>query len=178
MATKIVNATFTSTVTDSITLNGKTYGNTNTNTAGSCNEAYERVFHVPPVSATQCWIPILSATTEPDSGGDVTFGEFEYARFTNCDDEYPIWLKFTNTDGICTDTSGASQCFCVKLDAGATYLTPSSQWLATGSDIDCTTILAEGGRKAKTQLQLPTFWTVHAIAHTTVCDLEMFVVTT
>lgn len=178
MATTLENATFTTTVTDSVTLNGKAYGNTNTYAIGSCNEAYERILHVPAVSATQCWIPILSATTEPDSGGDVTFAEFEYARFTNLDSEYPIWLKFTNTDGICANHALATQSFCVKLDAGMTYITPSSQWLATNADIDCTTILAEGGKKEKSQLVLPTAWTVHAIAHTTVCDLEMFVVTT
>jgi len=177
MATTITNASFTSVVTDSISLNGKNYGNSNTRTVSSCNEAYERILHLPPVSATQCWIPILSATTEPDSGGDVTFAEFEYARFTNLDNEYPIWLKFTNTDGLCSNPGGATQAFCIKLDAGATYIAPSSQWLATNGDIDCTTILAEGGRKAKSQLQLPVHWTVHAIAHTTICDLEMFVVT-
>ena len=174
MATTIVNATFTTTVTDSITLNGKTYGNTNTQSIGSCNEAYERVFHVPAASATQCFVPILSATTEPDSGGDVTFSEFEYARFTNLDSEYPIWLKFTNTDGICANPAGTTQSFCVKLDAGMTYITPSSQWLATNGDIDCTTIISGGGRSS---LTLPTHWTVHAIAHTAICDLEMFVVT-
>ncbi len=177
MATTVVNSTFTSTVTDSISLNGKSYGNTNTVNISSCNEAYERILHVPAASETQCWIPILSATTEPDSGGDVTFAEFEYARFTNLDSEYPIWLKFTNTNGICTATTGSTQTFCIKLDAGMTYMTPSSQWLATGGDIDCVTILSEGGKKAPRDLQLPTHWTVHAISHTAVCDLEMFVVT-
>ena len=174
MATTIVNSTFTSTVTDSISLNGKAYGNTNTVTISSCNEAYERILHIPAASESQCFVPILSATTEPDSGGDVTFSEFEYARFTNLDSEYPIWLKFTNTDGICANTSGSTQTFCVKLDAGMSYMTPSSQWLATGADINCTTILAGGG---KSSLTLPTYWTVHAISHTAICDLEMFVVT-
>lgn len=174
MATTIVNAAFTTTVTDSISLNGKSYGNTNAHSISSCNEAYERILHIPAASATQCFIPILSASTEPDSGGDVTFSEFEYARFTNLDSEYPIWLKFTNTNGICAVTTASTQTFCVKLDAGMSYITPSSQWLATGGDIDCETILTGGG---KSSLTLPTFWTVHAIAHTTVCDLEMFVVT-
>ena len=174
MATSIVNAAFTTTVTDSITLNGKAYGNTNTHAISSCNEAYERIFTLPAVSEEQCFIPILSATPEPDSGGDVTFSEFEYARFTNLDTVNPIWLKFTNTSGICTSTETSSQTFCVKLDAGMSYITPSSQWLAATGDINCTTILGHGG---KGSLALPTSWTVHAIAHTASCDLEMFVVT-
>ena len=174
MATTIVNAAFTTTVTDSITLNGKTYGNTNTHAVSSCNEAYERILTIPAASATQCFIPILSATAEPDTGGDITFSEFEYARFTNLDSEYPIWIKFTNTAGICVNPSTSTQTFCVKLDAGMSYIMPSSQYLADDADIDCAAIILEGGRSSIT---IPTSWTVHAIAHTTSCDLEMFVVT-
>ena len=174
MATTIVNATFTSTITDNITLNGKSYGNTNTQSIGSCNEAYERVLHIPAASASQCFVPILSATTAPDSGGDVTFSEFEYARFTNLDSEYPIWIKFTNTLGLCANPTSSTQTFCVKLDAGMSYITPSSQYLASSADIDCAAIILSGG---KSVITIPTHWTVHAIAHTTVCDLEMFVVT-
>ena len=174
MATTIVNSTFTTTVTDGITLNGKTYGNTNTKAIGSCNEAYERVLTIPAASATQCFIPILSATPTPDSGGDITFEEFEYARFTNLDSEYPIWLKFTNTAGIFTNPATSTQTFCVKLDAGMSYIMPSSQYLADDADIDCSAIISEGGKRS---LSIPTSWTVHAVSHTTDCDLEMFVVT-
>ena len=47
--------------------------------------------------------------------------------------------------------------------------------MATNGDIDCTAILELGG-KSET-LSIPTNLSVFAIAHTTVCDLEMFVVT-
>jgi|TARA_R110002167_G_scaffold331957_3_gene538710 hypothetical protein len=169
MATTVVNSTFTATVTDSISLNGKGYGNTNTVTVSSCNEAYERILHIPAASELQCFIPILSATTAPDSGGDVTFSEFEYARFTNLDSEYPIWIKFTNTNGICSTTAGSTQTFCIKLDPGMSYITPSSSYMASNADITCTDILAGTG--------VPDYFTAHAISHTTTCDLEMFVVT-
>ena len=185
MATTIVNDTFTSTVTDSISLNGKTYGNTNVATVGSCNEAYERILHIPPASASTegesggvCFQTILTLTPEPDTGGDVTFSEFEYARFTNLDNEYPIWIK-VNNEVVCSTNGGvagaASQSYTVKLDAGKSYIIPSSQYMATTGDIDCTAILALGGKRES--LSIPVNMTVHAVAHTTVCDLEMFVVT-
>ena len=174
MATTITNATTTCTVTETVTLNGKNYGNTNSVSIGSCNEAYERVMHIPAASAEQCFVPILSLTAEHDTGGDVTFTEFEYARFTNLDSEYPIWIKVTNTNGICVATTGSTQTYCIKIDAGMTYILPSSQYIAAAGDITCSTILSDGGRD---DVGIPTFLTIHAIAHTTVCDLEMFVVT-
>ena len=180
MATTIVNATFTSTVTDSISLNGKTYGNTNVATVGSCNEAYERILHIPAASADPavCFQTILTLTPEQDTGGDVTFAEFEYARFTNLDNEYPIWIK-VNNEVVCSTNGGAAapanQSYTIKLDAGKSFIIPSSQYMATTGDISCTSILGAGGKKEL--LPIPTNMTVHAIAHTTVCDLEMFVVT-
>ena len=62
MATTVVNSTFTSTITDSISLNSKAYGNTNTMTISSCNEAYERILSIPAYGTdpAQDFIPILS----------------------------------------------------------------------------------------------------------------------
>ena len=174
MATTITNATATLTVSDSVSLNGKTYGNTNTASVSACNEAYERILHIPAASAEQCFVPILSLTAEHDTGGDVTFTEFEYARFTNLDSEYPIWLKVTNTNGLCVATSGSTQTYCIKIDAGMSYILPSSQYIAAAGDITCSTILSDGGRD---DVGIPTSLTIHAISHTTTCDLEMFVVT-
>ena len=181
MATTISDATFTSTIRDSVSLNNKEYGNTNTSLISSCNEAYERILHVPAAAAASgevaavCFQPILTLTPENDSMGDVTFSEFEYARFTNLDSEYPIWIKVSNS-GVCSmPTAAATQSYTVKLDAGKSFILPSSQYMATTGDIDCTAILQLGG-KSET-LSIPTNMTVSAVAHTTVCDLEMFVVT-
>lgn len=181
MATTISDATFTSTIRDSVSLNNKEYGNTNTSLISSCNEAYERILHVPAAKAAAegvtavCFQPILTLTPEHDSMGDVTFSEFEYARFTNLDSEYPIWLKINNA-GVCSmPTAAATQSYTVKLDAGKSFILPSSQYMATTGDIDCTTILELGGKREV--LSIPTNMTVWAVAHTTVCDLEMFVVT-
>lgn len=181
MATTISDATFTSTITDSVSLNNKEYGNTNTSLISSCNEAYERILHVPAAKSAEgdnaavCFIPILTLSVEADSMGDVTFSEFEYARFTNLDSEYPIWIKVNNL-GVCSLTAApATQSYAVKLDAGKSFIIPSSQYMATTGDIDCTAILALGGKREV--LTIPTNMTISAIAHTTVCDLEMFVVT-
>ena len=174
MATTIVNATFTSTVTDSITLNGKTYGNTSTKAVGSCNEAYERILSIPAASGSQEFIHILGVTAEPDGAGDVTFSEFEYARFTNLDTEYPIWLKFANIATLDTNPSSATEAFCIKLDPGMSYICPSGQWIATDDDILVANIVTHGGKDGD---KLPAAFVVSAVAHTAVCDLEMFVVT-
>lgn len=176
MATTITNATCTTIVSESISLNGKNYGNTNTTAISSCNEAYERILHIPAASAAQCFVNVLTLTPEPDTSGDVSFSEFEYARFSNLDSEYPIWIKISNEVICSTGTAkAATQSYTIKLEAGKTYILPSSQYMATNGDIDCTAILELGG-KSET-LSIPTNLSVFAIAHTTVCDLEMFVVT-
>ena len=92
--------------------------------------------------------------------------------------EYPIWIKVSN-EVVCNTNAGtgaaATQTYTVKLEAGKTFIVPSSQYMATTGDIDCTTILGSGGKKMA--LPIPTNMTISAIAHTTVCDLEMFCVT-
>ena len=169
MASTIVNATFTTTVTDNITLNGKSYGNTNTKAVGSCNEAYERILSVPAYGTdpAQDFIPILSCTAAPESAGDVTNTEFEYARFTNLDSEYAIKLKFMDTVSVCAAQSTATEAFIVSLDPGMSYVVPSANWMATDGNITGTT--ANTG--------LTNVWTVYALSVTAICELEMFVVT-
>ena len=181
MATTITNATCTLTVTESVSLNGKTYGNDNTTAISSCNEVYERILHIPAAASGEsavCFQPVLTLTPENDTAGDVTFSEFEYARFTNLDSEYPIWLKVSN-EVICSTNGGvaaaSTQAYTVKLDAGKTFIVPSSQYMATTGDIDCTAILGSGGKKEA--LTIPVNMTISAVAHTAVCDLEMFCVT-
>ena len=83
MATTITNATCTLTVSESVSLNGKNYGNSNSTAISSCNEVYERILHIPAASESVCFQTVLTLTPEPDNNGDVTFAEFEYARFTN-----------------------------------------------------------------------------------------------
>jgi len=170
MASTVVNSTFTSTITDSISLNSKAYGNTNIMTISSCNEAYERILSVPAYATApnaQDFIPILSCTAAPESAGDVTNTEFEYARFTNLDSEYPIKLKFMDTVSVCAAQSTATEAFIVSLDPGMSYVVPSANWMATDGNITGTT--ANTG--------LTNVWTVYALSVTAICELEMFVVT-
>ena len=55
MATTVINANLTATVTDSVQLNGQSYGNTNTLTIGAIDEVYSRVIEVP----TAAFTPII-----------------------------------------------------------------------------------------------------------------------
>ena len=179
MATTITDATFTSTITDSVSLNNKAYGNTNDNLISSCNDAYERVFHIPAavasasIGATGNFIPILTATAAPDTSGDIRMSDMEYARFTNLDNEYPIWIQLTNNNGVCDDAA-STHAFTIKLDAGTSFILPSSQWMTGTSNIGNGVILTDGG---KDEVGVRSSWTVWAVAHTATCDLEMFVVT-
>jgi len=169
MATTVVNSTFTSTITDSISLNSKAYGNTNTMTISSCNEAYERILSIPAYGTdpAQDFIPILSCTAAPESAGDITNTEFEYARFTNLDSEYPIKLKFMDTVSVCAAQSTATEAFVISLDPGMSYVVPSASWMSAAGNIT--------GTQANTGLGI--VWTAYALGTTGICDLEMFVVT-
>tara|TARA_R110001606_G_scaffold399015_1_gene579945 strand:+ start:3635 stop:4147 length:513 start_codon:yes stop_codon:yes gene_type:complete len=169
MASTVVNSTFTSTITDSISLNSKAYGNTNTVTIGSCNEAYERILSIPAYGTepAQDFIPILSCTASPESAGDVSNTEFEYARFTNLDSEYPIKLKFMDTTSVCVNPTGATEAFIISIEPGMSYVVPSAYWMSAAGNIT--------GLQASTGLG--NVWTVYALSVTAVCELEMFVVT-
>jgi hypothetical protein len=169
MATTITNATCTTIVSESISLNGKSYGNSNTTAISSCNEAYERIMSLPAASAEQDWIPILSATVAPDGAGDVTFSEFEYARFTNLDSEYPIYLRITSRAGVCGTESTAAQ-YAVRVNPGMSHLLSSVYFTADDDTaIPVTAIIT--GEWTNTAV------TIEAIGKTGVCDLEIFVVT-
>jgi hypothetical protein len=168
MATTIKNATFTSTVTDSISLNNKSYGNSNTATVGSCNEAYERIITLPAASAEQDWIPVMSATAAPDGAADVTFSEFEYARFTNLDDTYPLYLRVTSRAGVSGANPTTAQ-FAVRVDPGMSHIISSVYFTA---DDDAAIAVPHDAEFSNTAM------TVEAIGKTTEVDLEMFVVTT
>ena len=106
MATTVTNANLTVTLTDSVTLNGQVYGNTNTLTVASIDEVYNRVVEIPITTYTTLFE--LGAAT---GQGIVTAANTKYFRITNLDDTNYVNLKIFGTDTMV-----------IKLEAGKSFI--------------------------------------------------------
>ena len=150
MATTVTDANLTVTITDSVTLNGQSYGNTNILTIASIDEVYQRVVSVPITTYTSLFE--LGAAT---GQGIVTAANTKYFRITNLDDTNYVNLKIA-------DIATANYSFVVKLEAGKSFIMGGVSFWADGSD----------GSAA------PTFTTtmeVQAVANTDTVDLEVMI---
>ena len=170
MATIIKNASFTSTITDRVALNGVNYGNTNTKSISNCNESFQKIVTIPFSTSSQSWVSLFGADGAPDVAGDVTFDEFKYARITNLDDTNSLFIQITN------DTKGSGGGGTVngavlwEVPAGMSFIVPSLQFDAgtstlTGTSLTSSTVYNTGVA-------------VYAVAITADVDAEIFVVTT
>ena len=113
----ISTSTLTVTVTESLKLNGVTYGNTTTKTIGGCGEVIQKA------------IPILHTASKNLLTLDVTGqANFEYFRVKNCDATNFLTLTFTGK------VTGAKK---VKILAGESYETTCNEfWDYTTNDWD------------------------------------------
>ena len=118
MATTVTNANLTVTVTDTVTLNGQSYGNTNTLTVASIDEVYSRVVEVP-ISA---FTPVLQL-------GSTGQGQLTAAGTVNLPD-----LAFAGDSG-----SGAidfnTDAMVIKLEAGKSFMLGGVSFDAAAADI-------------------------------------------
>ena len=105
MATTVTNANLTVTLTDSVTLNGQAYGNTNTLTIGAIDEVYNRVVELPIGAFT----PLLQLGSTGQ--GSITAAYVNYIRVTNLDDTNYVNLKIFGTDTMV-----------MKLEAGKSFI--------------------------------------------------------
>ena len=89
----VTAATLTTTVSESVTLNGKTFGNSITKTHASVKVVREQIITVPTTMVT-----LYEAA---DSASGTTFDEdlIVYARITNTDSTNFIGLHFLTTEG-------------------------------------------------------------------------------
>tara|TARA_R110000744_G_scaffold183304_2_gene302580 strand:- start:122 stop:571 length:450 start_codon:yes stop_codon:yes gene_type:complete len=145
MATTVINANLTATVTDSVQLNGQSYGNTNTLTIGAIDEVYSRVIEVP----TAAFTPIieLGATGQ----GALIAANVKYIRITNLDDTNYVNLKVFGTDAMV-----------IKLDAGKSFILGGVSFDAAAVDI------AQGAVSHNTA------FVISAEANAASCDVEVF----
>lgn len=106
MASTISNATLTVVTTETVTLNGKVYGNSNTLTIANINEVDQRIVTVPTSQ-----IEILKYSTAAGAGQFVR-ANIKYMRITNKDDTNFVSLLIAD---------GGSDHYWVKLEAGKSF---------------------------------------------------------
>ena len=169
MATTIKNASFTSTVTDGVTLNGVNYGNSNTKAISNCNESLQKIVTVPFSTGSQNYVSLFGANVTPDSAGDVTFSEFKYARVTNLDDTNSVFIQITDQDGSSSSATPTSA-IVMEIPAGLSFIIPSGQF-------DCSDSALITGLSLSSSTVYNTTMKVSAVAITADVDVEIFVVT-
>ena len=147
MATTVTNANLTVTLTDSVTLNGQAYGNTNTLTIGSIDEVYNRVVEVPISAFTS--ILQLGATGQ----GSLDASNVKYIRVTNLDDTNYVNLKVFGTDTMV-----------IKLEAGKSFILGGVSFDAVDSSD-----IAQGAVSHNST------FVISAEASVAACDVEVFV---
>ena len=150
MATTVTNANLTVTITDSVTLNGQAYGNTNTLTVAEIDEVYSRVVEVPIGAFTN----ILQLGTTGQ--GQVTAANLKYIRVTNLDDTNYINLKMLSNDG---------DAMVVKVNPGYSFIMGGAQFDANNADI------------SQAAASHGSAFTMSAEATVSPCDIEVFAAT-
>mgnify|MGYP000105978815 CR=1 FL=1 len=150
MATTVTNANLTVTVTDSVTLNGQSYGNTNTLTVSSIDEVYSRVVEVP-ISAFTSVLELGAASGQ----GILKATDVKYIRITNLDDTNYVNLKVFGTDSMV-----------IKLEAGKSFILGGVSFDAIASADIATGSVSHNAA-----------FVISAEAQVAACDLEVFAAT-
>jgi hypothetical protein len=154
MASTITASTLTTTVTESIFLNGTQQGGTSIKTFGSINEISKRILTI---TTNEVTIATFSAAVA--STGHYNDSAVRYMRFTNKDDTNFITLTFTNED---------NDEVAIKVDAGNSFI-----WAADndGGMVDVFNATENAGVTAS----LADLRTIQADASASTIDLEMFI---
>tara|TARA_Y100001963_G_C6552292_1_gene340408 strand:- start:16 stop:459 length:444 start_codon:yes stop_codon:yes gene_type:complete len=114
MGTSVTAVAMTATITESISLNGNTYGNTVTKTTELSGNALQRIMSI---DTSETNVLVFGAS---DEAGQVVGDNMEYLRITNLDDTNYIQLTFQT----------AAEHFSVKLDSGDSFVLMSNQMVA------------------------------------------------
>ena len=155
MATTIVAATLTVTITEAISLNGQDKGSTNTLTIASITEVLQRIIAVP---TSEMEILAFEAS---NPGTVTTIGlneaDVRYIRLTNKDD--------TNFIQITILSENNNEC-AHKLEAGHSLMIPiSAEGVVDVHDASASALT----------VSFDDITSVTALANTGECDLEIFV---
>jgi hypothetical protein len=154
----VTAATLTTTVTDSITLNGTTYGNTVTKTHGSVKILRQQTITVPTSGEVTLYNTL-------GTGSGTTFDDdlIVYARITNTDTSNSIALVLENESG---------DEFQYKVNAGTSFLlsahSNAMEGTAAGANVTAGTF-SDGDDSIKN---------ITAIANTASVDVEVLIAAT
>jgi hypothetical protein len=154
MATTIVAADLTVTITEAISLNGQDKGSSNVLTIASITEVSQRIVNVP----TSEVILLAFAASVPGPGA-FNEADVRYIRITNKDDTNYVTLTFKNEN---------DDEFAVKLDYGQSFIYNGD---LSGGVVDT----MDGIDGTGLSLSLGDLVNITALANTAACDLELFV---
>ena len=154
MASTVTASTMTVTISESITLNGKNQGGTQTLSIPSIATVSKRIVNVPTSEVE------IAAMGSDVASGTFVQGDVRYIRITNLDDANNVFLTFKNSD---------NDEFAVLLDYGQSFIYNSNFDGGVVNTFDANTA-AEVSKD-----NLGTLSNITAQADTGAVDLELFV---
>ena len=107
MASTLTAATMTVTINESITINGKNQGGTNTLSISSIATVSKRIVDVPTSEV------VIASMSTAVAAGTFVESDVRYIRIKNLDDENFVYLVFKNE---------YNNEFCIKLDKGKSFI--------------------------------------------------------
>ena len=132
-------ATLTSTITESISLNGADRGSTNTLSVASVTQVFHRIVTCPTGQDTTV---ATFASTADDSAvsGSLDVEDVKYIRVTNLDSSNPVNLSLQIDAG--EDNSAADESATILLAAGRSFIMGAASDGVAVSDTDATIVTA------------------------------------
>jgi hypothetical protein len=152
MATTVTTATMKVTIIESITLNGKNQGSTNSLTVPNIANISKRIVNVP---ASE--VEIVAMSSAVGSGTFIT-ADALYIRITNLDDTNHVTLTFKSV---------GNHEFAVKLDKGQSFIYNGDLADGVAATMDASA--------SALSLALADLVNITATANSGACDLEVFV---
>ena len=152
-------ATLTTTITESLILNGATQGGSNTKSITGINEAQKRLLTI---TTTEATIATMSGAVA--SAGHFNDAAVRYMRFTNLDGTNHVTLTFRNQD---------NDEFAIKVDAGNSFCI-----FADNSGGMVGMFNATQDADAASDTALGSITNIQADAGASTVQIEMFVATT
>ena len=133
-------ANLVSTITESITLNGKERGSVNTLSIGSVTEVFHRIVTCPTGQDTT--VATFASTADDSTGaaGSLDVEDVKYIRVTNLDDTNPVNLSLQIDAG--EDDSAADESATILIAAGRSFVMGSPSDGVAVSDANATIVTA------------------------------------
>ena len=118
MASTLTASTLTVKITETISLNGKDQGGTNTFTVSSVNEIYKRIVACPPNSETT--IVHFHSSVADGTLSPLDIDDAKYIRVTNLDETTSVTLSLQSDVG--EDDSAADESASLLIEAGKSFI--------------------------------------------------------